>query len=120
MLREIPHAALADKRRRWYQDDELDLTVWLSDAESIVGFQLCYRSAQSEWALSWTADGGYSHNRVDPGDDTPLRNDTPILVADGVFPTTELTHQFEERSRDIDPTIREFVVEKIRACLGKS
>ena len=120
MLRELPTRQIASEpRRRWFRDDRFDLIVWWTSG-GIDGFQLCYARGGLEHALTWTRSGGYSHSRVDDGEAGPLTNQTPILVADGDFPAREIVSQFEESSAQVDPAVRNFVIEKTRAYASPS
>ena len=57
-----------EAQRRWFSDDFFDLIVWFDESKNIVGFQLCYDILKISRALTWHQDGGYSHNRVDDGE----------------------------------------------------
>lgn len=114
MLREFR----ADRRsgepaRKWFGDDNFDLIVWIADDGSIWGFQLCYDVGRTERAVTWMADRGYSHHRVDDGEPTPFKNLTPILVPDGTLPVEELEQRFARRAASLDPVMRDFIVEKL-------
>lgn len=116
MLIELPTTQVPNEpRRRWFRDENFDLIVWLADGGGIDGFQLCYSSAGVEHALTWTRTGGYRHNRIDDGEAGALKNQTPILVADGRFPASEVISGFERHSEQIDATIRALVIAKARA-----
>ncbi|NUN96112.1 MAG: hypothetical protein HUU16_08045 [Candidatus Omnitrophica bacterium] len=109
--RQIP----GEGRRRWFTDDYFDLIVWFREDGGIHGFQLCYGVGTDEHALTWTESEGYGHNRMDTGEGSPLKNRTPILVADGEFQGAGVTRRLEESSRGIDAEVRDFVLEKTRA-----
>lgn len=97
-------------RRRWFQDEAMELIVWLGAAGQFEGFQLCYPGAgRREHALTWRAGGGFAHNRVDTGDTRPDKNMTPILVADGEVPWEGLRRDFAARGAALEPALREFV-----------
>jgi len=71
------------RRRRWFRSAKQELIVWFSEDDSMWGFQLCYDLDKQEKALTWTQDQGFSHERVDDGEDVGLRHKrTPILVID--------------------------------------
>jgi hypothetical protein len=114
MLKEQPCKQIpGEPYRRWIADDYFDLIVWGGSGGKPFGFQLCYDKPGREHALTWTAKAGYSHAAIDGGDASPLSNCTPILVADGQFPVETVRRQFLWRSAEIDPLIRELVIEKI-------
>ncbi len=61
MLREITavRQRAGEPRRRWLQDEGMDLFVWLGAADAIVGFQLAYDKPQAERALTWKGKSGF-------------------------------------------------------------
>ena len=83
MLREAIHER--EPNRRWFSDDDFDLIVWFDDPATIVAIQLCYDKSSTERAVTWSRQRGHEHFRVDAGEDSPLRNETPLLVADVRF-----------------------------------
>ena len=88
MLRELSHVRQISggRPRRWFQSHDEDLIVWYAENGSIYGFQFCYGRNRKERALTWTAEQGFSHNKIDAGDRDGMRYaGTPILVADGIF-----------------------------------
>lgn len=107
-------------RRRWFKDDYFDLFVWLAPDTRIVGFQLCYDISFRERVLSWHETSGFSHNRIDSGESSPLKNMTPILVADGRLPIGDVLPGFVKHSRDIELAIGEFVSNKLREYADSS
>jgi hypothetical protein len=105
--------------RRWFSDPNLDLIVWYDANKSITGFQLCYKLEGEEKALTWTADQGFSHKRIDDGENRPARHKmTPILVPDGVFDKKTITFIFESASQQLDADIRAFVRKKLAESPG--
>lgn len=116
MLREVLNVTQnsPDTLRRWFSDSEFDLIVWHDRSEGrLVGFQLCYDLHRDEHVLTWHADRGYAHNKVDSGEDNPVRNMTPILVPDGLFERDRVSDRFAERSQDIDDEVRALVLDKL-------
>ena len=102
-------------RRRWFESDHFDLVVWLEPDERIAGFQLCYDFGRGERALTWREGGGFAHNMVDTGTESPFKNCTPILVADGEVPWSEVTSRFTARSGSLEPALRDFVLTKLQS-----
>ena len=102
-----------ERFRRWFEDEYFDLIVWYDSGNKISDFQLCYNKVKDEHVLSWQAEAGFSHNRIDDGEGVPLKNLTPILVPDGAFPFNFILERFKERAGKIDPKITEFIVSKI-------
>jgi hypothetical protein len=95
--------------RRWFESDGLDLVVWLDAAGVLTGFQLCYDFGRGEHALTWRRESGCAHHRVDGGDASPLSNQSPVLVPDGLIPWGELGLLFDQRSATLEPGLREAV-----------
>ena len=105
--------------RRWFADEEFDLIVWVARDGSVHGFQLCYdRIAGTERALTWTSKAGYSHGRIDDGEASPAKNQTPIVVRDGTFRPDAILPSFAAAAATLDPSLRDFVLEKLRAYPG--
>jgi len=109
--------------RRWFSDEYFDLIVWCespgSGRSNITGFQLCYDRNGYERALTWTRDHGFSHEKVDTGENRPgSMKSTPILVADGVFDSAGVGERFREASKGIDPDIAGLVQEKLAEYPG--
>lgn len=102
-----------DQFRRWFSDDYFDLIVWHDAQGGITGFQLCYDKSRSERAFTWTRDEGYSHHRIDDGEQITRLKGSPILVSDGTFSAKAVSERFREASRGIDRYIADFVYEKI-------
>ncbi len=116
MLREISNTRQikGEPRRRWFSDEYFDLIVWLDKNGETVGFQLCYDVSRDQRALTWTIESGYTHNRVDDGEDSPgTYKASPVLVADGLFPYKEIAEAFKRESKQIDKIISNLVYEKI-------
>jgi hypothetical protein len=99
--------------RRWFTDAEMELIVWYSAAGAVRGFQLCYDRNGRERAFTWHVEAGMVHTAVDEGDDSPLRNDSPILVPDGVPRTDRVLSQFKERAAGLEPELVALVTEKL-------
>ncbi|HWA87231.1 MAG TPA: hypothetical protein VG710_13470 [Opitutus sp.] len=114
-IREVKQEAAG--RRRWFEDDKLELIVWYVPANAIEGFQICYltNAGRSERALTWRPENGFVHARVDPGDASPLKNQTPILVPDGAVPWADLESAFAKRSAEMEPALRELVLGRLKA-----
>ena len=102
-----------DYRRSWMSDDYFDLIVWYEPSNAIHGFELCY-GKPSERALTWLKDRGFSHSKIDSGEEAPEANRTPILLPDGSFPTEQVTREFRERSRRLSKSLRNFVLAKLK------
>jgi len=104
------------RRRRWFRSAKQELIVWFSEDDTIWGFQLCYDLDRKEKALTWTRDLGFSHERVDDGEDVGLRyKRTPILVMDGAFEADRVRREF----LSIAASVPEFIVAFVGARLGQ-
>lgn len=113
VLKEFPHVKQEHSggRRRWFEDELVELVVWYRENGAIDGFQICYPgSDQRERALTWREGAGFSHAAVDAGDERPDKNLTPVLVADGAVPWAALIADFDTRSRELEAPLREFVM----------
>ena len=99
--------------RRWFDDDEgfFDLIAWVDD-DVVSGFQLAYNVDGEERAITWLG-GAFSHRDVDPGDDSPLSNDSSVLGDTTIYPIIEIIRRFEQSSRDIAPDVRTLLIEKL-------
>lgn len=110
-LTNVPQQAGISGRRRWFADEELDLIVWYSASapDEISGFQLCYDLMGRERAFTWRKDDGLMHTAVDSGEDSPLHNRSPILVASPRAPVERVIAEFKARSTKLETEIVELV-----------
>lgn len=100
-------------RRRWFCDDYFDLFVWQLPDDRVTGFQLCYDLPAYERVLSWRQDVGFSHHRIDSGEQSPYKNMTPIMVADGELPVNDVLSEFKVRAAAVDPAVRDTILAKL-------
>ncbi|MBF0621860.1 MAG: hypothetical protein HQL54_08025 [Magnetococcales bacterium] len=106
MLREITQNHPDHPTRRWFQSRQLDLFVWM-DVGGINSFQLAYdRNTSNEGVLSWEAGGVCQHSRVDDGEGLPFKNQSPMLVANGVVPIDRIIDQFQACSETLPTAMR--------------
>jgi hypothetical protein len=103
----------ASRERHWFQDDFFDLFVWTDESGTIVAFQLCYDRLNHERVLAWNATSGFSHRGVDDGENTPLKNMSPIMVADGRFAAERIAAEFGRRAKKLDSRLHDFIYGKI-------
>ena len=108
-----------DPFRRIYCDDYFDLYVWFDSEDKILGIQLCYDYQNDGRALTFL-DGKYSHNAIDVGEGSPLKNLSPILVADGVFPKQMIAKRFEGESLKLPVEVAAYVKKVITGFPEKS
>ena len=103
-----------DYLRSWMSDDYFDLIVWYEQSNAIHGFQLCYGKPATEKALTWLQSRGFAHGKVESGEDGPEVNRTPILLPDGSFPTAEVGREFDQRSKQLPKSLRNFVLAMLK------
>jgi len=99
--------------RRLFTDDNFDLYVWYPSQHDrrITGFQLVYNSDGCQKALTWQAELGFSHLKIDEGDRG--LNRSPILVMDGLFDYGSVVDALTYSMRSLDPDISELVIRKL-------
>ena len=103
-----------EAKRRWFTADDLELIVWTEQDETIVGFQLCYETDGKSKALTWDLSSGFLHSGVDDGDVRSGRyKQTPILVANGHFPKSEILALFSSQSEGLPEEFARFVRAKL-------
>ena len=109
-VRQIP----GEPARRWFNCHEMDLVVW-HEAGTLTGFQLCYDKSNHEKALSWKADTGLVHEKVDNGESGDGHyKATPILIKNGLFDLKKVRAAFEKNSELIDEDVKEFVFKNLK------
>jgi hypothetical protein len=103
-----------EPRRVWYLDEIMDLIVWYSPDDQVLGFQLTSDKGTDEHALTWFAEKGFAHDRVDDGEGHPGHYKmTPILLEDGVLDCARLVRQFSEKDGLLPAEVRELVISKL-------
>ncbi len=103
----------ADRQRHWFQDDYFDLFAWTDLAGKVIAFQLCYDRLSHERVLAWSENSGFSHRRIDDGEELPGPKMTPVMVADGTFAGLQIAAEFDKRSTSLDQRLRQFIGRKI-------
>ena len=99
--------------RRWFQDDDFDLYLWFDAAGAPHAFQLCYDRNRNEGAITWDQSGGFGHDRVDSGEQSPKRAMTPILRTDGAAPYFRIYNRFLAASTACPSEVRDFVIARL-------
>jgi hypothetical protein len=97
-------------QRRWFEDE---LIVWYRASGEIEGFQLCYDQSGCREALTWRPGAGLARSRIDGGDHSPLKNETPVLTADGRKPWAQVPALFRARSATLEPPLRDLVLSRL-------
>lgn len=101
-------------QRRWFQDDYFDIFIWQAADGRFSGFQLCYDLPVKERVLSWRESSGFAHHRIDGGESTPFKNMTPIMVADGELPLSDVRTELEKRTGTLEAGLRDFLLLKLQ------
>jgi hypothetical protein len=102
-------------RRRWFEGGGLELIVWQDEKGGLSGFQLCHQLADGPHALTWIPAAGFSHSRIDEGDSSPLRNETPVLEPGGAVPWAAIEASFAAEGTALEPGLREAVAARLAA-----
>lgn len=116
MLREIRTTNNTDQdlSKRWFNDESMDLIVWIDGNGQFEKFQLCYDKNINEHALTWVRSKGFIHNVVDDGESDPgAYKRTPILAPDGKIDVPAIVSKFESQADAVDGEIIEFVSKKL-------
>lgn len=103
----------ASRERHWFQDDYFDLFVWTEPSGAVVSFQLCYDRSRHERVLAWNWTEGLTHRRVDDGEQTPVKNRSPIMATDARGSIDGVAAEFDRRGMELDARMRDFILQKI-------
>ncbi len=99
---------------RWFHSSFFDLDVWLAPDGSIHSFLLSYNKPRDEHAIAWSTGSGFLHHKVDDGEGRPGKHkSSPLLLANGDVDVPHLAERFRQESRDISPTIADFILRTI-------
>ena len=115
MLKEIPNT-ISDHQRagcRWFRSEHADLYVWPEEdniVEAVGAFEYCYRKLDREYRLSWNSRNGIRHARVEDGESSPLRNDSPLIVPGNPPDLAMAARHFREEGLGMDPRIYRFIL----------
>lgn len=117
MLREVtstgyrPH----ERQRRWFRSETADLYVWSENGLSTTAFEYCYRDLYKEHRLHWDANSGFRYASIDDGEQSPLRNDTPLVVPNGEYHPELAARHFREQGLGIDGDIYRSILDILYA-----
>ena len=116
MLKEIRNTQQVpgESPRRWFFSHEQDFLVWIGEDGQPVAFQLAYSKYRDERAIRWKADKGFSHHRVDDGENEGAEKGAVLLHPDGTFEAKRVLDQFLALSKEMPSNLVEFVVARIR------
>ncbi|MBF0144422.1 MAG: hypothetical protein HQL59_13325 [Magnetococcales bacterium] len=118
MLREVTAGRVLTPfgRRRWFQDATFDLFVWTGADGALLAFQLCHdRGRPEEGILTWR-QGLFSQDRLDAGEDSPWRNESPIARPDGEFSWERWLPRIRAGVEGLEPALREAVLRTLIGC----
>ena len=72
-----------------------------------------FRRINEEAPFTWDLDEGYSHHRVDDGEELPAMKQTAILISNGTVNASVLTALLHGSRNGIEPRLYEFVSAKV-------
>lgn len=99
-----------EPRRRWFYSKDLDLIVWVNEANLPFKFQLCYDSRLQEHALTWESGRGFDHSCVDSTKSQSGHMASQILVHNGdQFDRDRVRDTFVESSHALEVQIRDLI-----------
>lgn len=106
-----------EPRRRWFLCRDLELLVWLDEADDMVGFRIVLRRSGEPIAVIWWKHTGLLHHRVDDGESRPGRyKSTPILMtAKGAVDVSALIRRLLAAGAGIETGIISSVVDILDA-----
>lgn len=115
MLREIRNVKQYGAfRRRWFNDEQLDLFVWYDARGQIAGFQLCFDKKTRERALTYSEEKGYSFDEVN-ANHSAWDMSSPVLVRAREFPRARLLAELGARGAKLDSFLFTYLKEKLEA-----
>lgn len=108
-LRQYPD----EDMRRLFTDKDFSLYVWYREGK-LIGFELCYDKQAEEKAFLWTVDHGFSQHTVEDGESEPYSmKASAILTSPQAALAPNLIADFGNAAGDLEPAIRDLVLEKI-------
>lgn len=104
-------------RNDWYVNDFFDLVIWFdSCSDEFLGFQLCYDKLYNEHSVTYKKGGSFSHDRIQSSFSI---NGSPMVICNGDFTNKSIIHKFEEESKNIEPGIRNEVLQRLYEYIDK-
>lgn len=114
MLKPINTRQDCDQQRLWFSDIDHDVFVWLDNNRPVVSFQFSYNKIHNEHIIVWQMDKGYSHDKIDNGEPgNGCYKMTPIMIPDGEADYPKLANEFKHISREIEPSLADFIFQKL-------
>lgn|SRR5690606_27556547 len=118
MLTEVhnPRQISGESRRRWFSSGQMDLVVWMSEANEPLGFQLCYDKHRQEKAVTLRPGSTLAlHMAVDSGEASAMRHKaSPILVPDGAPDVEVLGQAFKNEAESLPVDIVSLVMQALQ------
>jgi len=116
MLTEIGHVrqVKGDYFRRIFTDRNLEVVIWYKPDKTIHGFQVSYDLGRRERALTWIESRGFSHARVDTGEESSLSNRAPVLIEDHDFDAALLGYAFALSAQNLPSREKRLLQRKLR------
>lgn len=98
--------------KRWYNCQSADLFFW-HDKNKLVRFEFCYNKHQNEHSLRWQHKTGFTHARVDDGENNGINKSSPILINEKRIDSDYIFTQFKEISDKVEFETRVFIMRKL-------
>ncbi len=112
MLREYSISNQDNKSpTKWFKDEDLELSVWFNSNDQIRSFELSYDKLNVEHSIRWEEGKSIKHYQVDNGEQSPLFNSSPILVANGPIDKSRILDLFKTHAQTIEARIYLKVIE---------
>jgi hypothetical protein len=105
--------------KKCFADDYFDLVVWRVKADRFIAFELSYNKLKDQHCIRWSKDRGFRHSRVDEGDESPRKNQSPLLLSAGDFPKEKILAKFLLEGTDLESEVFRFVKEKLESYTKK-
>lgn len=104
-----------EPEKLWFNGDDMDLFIWVSESGEIIRFQLSYHRSLSEKSLLWDSRNGILHAAVDDGARPGKHPSAPILADEIPCDKLTLVTLLNEQSGDLSREHLGFIQEKINS-----
>lgn len=111
MLRKIStvHTKPGEPRKLWFNSQEVDLFLWISERDEVIRFQLSYDKPNSEKSLVWDHQQGVEHAVVDDGSRPGKHPSAPILLGETSFDKNKLFNLLDEHGGELPDKYLRFI-----------
>ncbi len=100
--------------RRWFHADDMDLSIWLEEADP-VRFQLSYNRHLGEKSILWNREGGFSHFSIDDGEQQPGHyKASPIVTGYLPMDFRQAIVAFRKHAEVMNDDVFQFVLRKLQ------